>query len=118
LNFGGWLSLDDAPSAAPDVPGLLQARAENLSSYPRGRSAMVLYARSRADETLRRYVSGRGALTLAHASTAGARFIRFGASPTPDRDFDRLLRRFVDRFGSPPTANIDVPNDRTGSPHA
>lgn len=120
MNFGGWLPLDDAPSVAPDVPGLLQARADTLTSYPQGRSAMVLYARSRPDETLRRYVTGRGAPTLGHASSAGARWIRFGSSTAPGLEFDRLMRRFVDRFGARPTANADDADhdEKPGSPHA
>ncbi|MES1158231.1 MAG: hypothetical protein ABUL67_03930 [Haliangium ochraceum] len=107
MNFGGWISLDEAPAAAPDAPGLWQARADALLAYPRGKSAMVMYARSRPDETLRRYVAGRGVAALGHAAACGARWLRFGASASPDADFDRLLRRFVDRFGAPPAANSD-----------
>jgi hypothetical protein len=105
VNFSGWLPLDDAPAKAPDLPGLLQARADALRPYPRGRSAMVWYGRCRADETLRRFVTTRGASGLQGASAAGARWIRFGTSPAPEREFDRLMHRFVDRFGAPPVAN-------------
>jgi hypothetical protein len=107
LNFGGWFPLDDVSSVAPDTPGLLQARADTLVSYPRGRSAMVLYAHSRADETLRIYVAGRGAPVVGHASSAGARWIRFGSAAAPEMEFDRLMRQFVDRFGARPKANVD-----------
>jgi hypothetical protein len=89
----------------------MQARAGTLVAYPRGRSAMVLYARCRPDETLRRYMNGRGVPAVRRAAAAGARFIRFGVSAVPDTEFRRLLGRFVDRFGSPPAANVDVPGD-------
>jgi hypothetical protein len=107
VNFGGWLSLDDAPATAPDGPGVLQARGDALLAYPRGRSAMVLYACSRGDETLRRYVTapGPGAVALGRAAHAGARWVRFGSSPAPAAELERLMRRFVDRFGAPPAAN-------------
>ena len=110
MNFGSWLSLDDAPARAPDASGLMQARSEKLLAYPRGKSAMVLYARSRSDETLRAYVSGRGAAVLGRASAAGARFVRFGAAASPDVEFHRLLRQFEDRFGT-------VPDERKGEHH-
>ena len=106
MNFGGWLSLDQAPAAAPDCPGVLQARTDALLAYPRGRSAMVLYACSRGDETLRRYVSGPGgAAALCRAARAGARWVRFGAAAAPTAQLDRLLKGFVDRFGARPAAN-------------
>jgi hypothetical protein len=93
--------------AAPDMPGMLQARSDAAGPYPDGKSAMVLYACCRPDETLRGYVRGRGAASLDRAVRLGARLIRFGVSPVPDREFDRLMRRFVDRFGARPTANRD-----------
>lgn len=68
---------------------------------------MVLYARCRPDETLRRYVGGRGALALGRAIGIGARLVRFGVSAAPDREFDRLMRRFVERFGARPAANVE-----------
>ena len=110
MNFGGWLPLHDAPTVAPNAPGLLQARSEELTPYPKGRSAMVLYARCRSDETLRGYVAGRGAAGLEAATAAGGRWIRFGESTSPERDFLRLLGRFVDRFGALPVA-ISVEGD-------
>jgi hypothetical protein len=106
VNFGAWLPVDETPVAAPDLPGVLQARAATLLPYPRGKSAMVLYARCRPDETLRRYLDGRGSGALDRAVTAGARYVRFATSQMPDLEFDRLLRRFVDRFGGVPAANL------------
>jgi hypothetical protein len=115
MNFGAWLPVDVSPLRAPDLPGVLQARAPALLPYPSGKSAMVLYARCRPDETLRRYLGGRGSAALGRALTAGARYVRFGACEIPDLEFDRLMRRFVDRFGGPPVANIaaaeESPND-------
>ena len=50
--------------------------------YRVGRSAMVFYACTEPDETLRGFVAGRGA-----------------------RELDRLLKGFVERFGSLPISN-------------
>jgi hypothetical protein len=120
VNFGGWLSLDDAPALAPEAPGLMQARGATLLTYPRGKSAMVLYACSRPDETLRHYVGGRGAQALGRASAIGARFVRFGAARAPAAELDRLLRHFTDRFGALPAANANAEADadaETSSDH-
>src|SRR5690349_2394448 len=73
--------------------------------YRAGRSAMVFYACTAADETLRGFVAGRGARDLDRAISAGARWIRFAATPEPRRELDRLLEGFVERFGSPPISN-------------
>jgi len=73
--------------------------------YRAGRSAMVLYACSDAGETLRVFVAGRGARDLDRAISAGARWIRFAATPNPRPELDRLLEGFVERFGSPPISN-------------
>jgi len=73
--------------------------------YLSGRSAMVMYASSGPQETLRAFVSGGGARRLARAVSAGARWIRFAEAPDPSSELDRLLRLFVERFGSPPIGN-------------
>jgi len=73
--------------------------------YRAGRSAMVLYACTTPDETLRRFVSGRGARDLARAVAAGARWIRFAEADDPATELDRLLKGFVERFGSLPISN-------------
>lgn len=45
MQFGRWYSLADAGDHAPDGAGVLQLRvARGLVDYPRGKSAMVLYA--------------------------------------------------------------------------
>jgi hypothetical protein len=105
VHFGVWHRITDASAAAPDAAGVLQTRAEGVMDYRAGRSAMVLYACSGPEETLRGYVAGRGARELARAVSAGARWIRFAEAPNPKDELDRLLRVFTDRFGSPPISN-------------
>jgi hypothetical protein len=73
--------------------------------YRAGRSAMVLYACSEPDETLRRFVAGRGARQIERAVSAGARWIRFAEAQSPQSELDRLLKGFVERFGSLPISN-------------
>ena len=105
MHFGTWYPIDSAETSAPDAAGVLQARAEGILDYESGRSAMVLYACSGADETLRRYVAGAGARDLRRAMAAGARWIRFAAAAEPRAEMDRLLKGFVERFGAPPICN-------------
>ena len=76
--------------------------------YRSGRSAMILYACSAADETLRGFVAGRGARELDRAISAGARWIRFAPTAEPRRELVRLLEGFVERFGSPPISNANT----------
>ena len=100
--------------AAPETPGVLQVRSDALEAYPRGRSAMLLYAHSGADLalTLRRYLAAPHEATaadLARAVEHGARWIRFGTSTTPEADCARLLGQFTERFGAPPVANQASP---------
>ena len=73
--------------------------------YRSGRSAMVMYACAGPDETLRRFVAGRGARELQRAVAAGARWIRFAEAANAPAELDRLLKSFTERFGSPPIAN-------------
>jgi hypothetical protein len=105
VHFGAWHPISDANAAAPEVAGVLQARAEGVMDYRSGRSAMVMYACSKPDETLRLFVAGRGARQLARAVTAGARWIRFAEAAEPKQELDRLLQGFVERFGSLPISN-------------
>ena len=81
--------------------------------YRSGRSAMVLYACSADDETLRGFVAGRGARELDRAISAGARWIRFAPTANPRRELDRLLEGFVERFGSPPISNAGATRRET-----
>ena len=50
-------------------------------------------------------MGGRGARQLRRAVAAGARWIRFAEVPEPGDELDRLLKGFVERFGSPPINN-------------
>jgi len=105
VHFGVWHPIGDAGTAAPEQSGVLQARAEGAMDYETGRSAMVFYACSPPGETLRGFVGGRGARQLQRAVAAGARWIRFAEAAEPSGELDRLLRGFVDRFGSLPIGN-------------
>jgi hypothetical protein len=105
VHFGVWHPIGDAGIVAPEGSGVLQARAEGVMDYETGRSAMVFYACSRPGETLRGYVGGRGARQLRRAVAAGARWIRFAEAPEPGDELDRLIKGFVERFGSPPINN-------------
>jgi hypothetical protein len=105
VHFGAWHKISDASTAAPEASGVLQARAEGVMDYRVGRSAMVFYACSQPDETLRRFVAGRGARQIERAVNAGARWIRFAESSSPESELDRLLKGFVERFGSLPISN-------------
>jgi hypothetical protein len=101
-------------AAAPETPGVLQVRSDALEAYPRGRSAMLLYAHSGADLelTLRRYLAAppeAEAAGLARAAERGGRWIRFGASSSPQADCARLVGQFTERFGAPPAANQPPP---------
>ena len=105
MHFGVWHPISEAGTAAPEAAGVLQTRAEGVMDYRSGRSAMVHYACSEADETLRVFVAGRGARELDRAISAGARWIRFAQTENPRVELDRLLEGFVERFGSPPISN-------------
>ena len=112
---------------APEQAGVLQARARTLLAFPAGKSAMILYASSGVDETLRRYLASAGKLQLTRAAAAGARLIRFGVSAQPDVELQRLLGQFTARFGAPPPGNAslsdssnkdDVQGDRKSDPNS
>ena len=107
VHFGSWHPITEASAQAPDQTGVLQARAEGVMDYETGRSAMVMYACSPPGETLRAFLSvgGRGGRQLRRAVAAGARWIRFAEAPEPEAELDRLLKGFVERFGSPPISN-------------
>jgi hypothetical protein len=105
VHFGAWHPISEASAAAPEASGVLQTRAEGAMDYRVGRSAMVMYACAGPDETLRRFVAGRGARDLQRAVAAGARWIRFAEAANAPAELDRLLRTFTERFGSLPIAN-------------
>ena len=105
MKFGVWHPFAAAADAAPGLPGLLQTRAEEAIIYPRGKSAMVLYAGSRSNQTLREYVPAAGAPLLRRAKAHGARWVRFGETATPQVELDRLMAQFQERFGTLPVGN-------------
>ena len=105
MRFGPWHPLARATETAPQQPGVLQARAEGLLAFPRGKSAMVLYGSSAAGEPLALFVAGRGAALVAAAGDLGARWVRYGEAADPAAACALLLQRFVERFGAPPPAN-------------
>jgi hypothetical protein len=105
MRFGAWVPIDSAAVSAPEGPGVLQTRSDDLLAYPQGRSAMVFYAHCPSDGSLRDFITGIGASDLRRATDAGARWIRFAETSDPETDFERLLDHFVERFGAPPVAN-------------
>lgn len=105
MRFGAWVPIDAAATSAPEGPGVLQTRSDDLLAYPSGRSAMVYYAHCPSDGSLRGFITGIGATDLRRATEAGARWIRFAETSEPETDFERLLDHFVERFGAPPVAN-------------
>jgi len=107
VHFGTWHPIAEANTAAPEASGVLQIRAERIMNYESGLSAMVLYACSVPGETLRQFVAVRGARQLCQAIADGACWIRFAEVPEPMTELDRLLKGFVNRFGSLPISNID-----------
>jgi hypothetical protein len=109
VNFGTWHELLDASRTAPAEPGVLQARAQELRAYPTGKTAMILYEATNDAETLRSFVTGRGAPGLDRAAVTGARFVRFGVTAHPGAVLDRLLAQFHQRFGALPAANLPAP---------
>ncbi len=105
VHFGPWYPLADAIKEAPDAPGVLQMRAEAIFAYQNGLSAMVHYACSACDQTLREFLSRCGKDLLRKAEARGACFIRFAQTPKPELELLRLLKRFEARFGSRPVGN-------------
>lgn len=97
MRFSSWYGPDHIAERAPEGPGVFQVRAEQLRSYPTGRSAMVHYGEA---DDLR-------ATMLAWASAngfAGARYRHADMLARPPADaLATLISRFESRFGSPPT---------------
>jgi hypothetical protein len=117
VHFGAWHPISEASVAAPEASGVLQTRAEGAMDYRVGRSAMVLYACAAPDETLRRFVAGRGARDIQRAVAAGARWIRFAEAANAPLELDRLLKTFTERFGSLPIANAGTARRSVGEPN-
>jgi len=105
VRFGSWYPIERAAADAPDRPGVLQVRAETLLSFPRGKSAMVLYTATAVDESLMAFVAGRGAALLVRAAAFGGRLVRFAEAALPAAELERLLQQFTERFSAPPPGN-------------
>jgi len=105
VHFTPWFPLAESVEQAPEAPGVIQLRAAEIFPYPRGLSAMVLYACSDQTETARAFIAGRGRSLLTHAGEHGAILIRFGEAAQPERELLRLLASFKARFGTLPVAN-------------
>ena len=105
MMFGPWCPLERAVAEAPGRPGVLQVRAETVLSFPRGKSAMVLYTATSVEESLVAFVTGRGATLLARAAACGGRLVRFAEAALPEAEFEQLLQQFTKRFGAPPPGN-------------
>jgi hypothetical protein len=97
MRFGPWHRLQAAATAAPPTSGVLQVRREHgLEVYPRGKSAMILYAA--ADDL-------RAACTrLAAEHPDAAWLFRYNTTPVPDPHAAAatLIADFAARFGGPP----------------
>ena len=97
MRFGAWVRLED-DAALPEVAGVLQVRREvGLVAYPRGKSAMILYA---AVEDV------RAACRRISAEHPGRAWLcRWNRDPIADVDAAaaRLIAEFVERFGAEPS---------------
>ena len=108
-----WLPLSpERIETLSDVPGLYEVKVERrLVEYPVGRSAMVYYGKTDdGNPSLRRLVlrdwfgADKEAIrTLWEAH--GPLVFRWAATDAPDREHDRRLRLFTERFGRPPWGN-------------
>ena len=107
VHFGPWYPIAQASLFAPESSGVLQTRAEKVMDYKSGISAMVFYACTQPGETLQGFVNGRGNSQIQGAEAAGACFIRYAEAADPTRELNRLLKRFRERFGTPPISNVD-----------
>lgn len=99
MRFGRWYPLAEAGALAPEGEGVLQLRiASGLLDYPRGKSAMVLYAHApdlrAAAQALAVAYAGRGLLC------------RHLIERTDEIDLaafcEKLRGEFVARFGRSP----------------
>jgi hypothetical protein len=79
VTFWPWYPLVRTVAEAPGRLGVLQVRAEALLSFPRGKSAMVLYTATAVDEPLVAFVAGRSA-------TLCWRLVRFAEAALPEAE--------------------------------
>ncbi len=98
VQFGRWYALADAGDHTPAAEGVLQIRvATGLVDYPRGKSAMVLYAHA---TDLR-----AAAQALASAHAGRDLLCRHLIELDPETDLatfcEKLRSEFERRFGAP-----------------
>ncbi len=97
MRFGPWVRLADMMPEMPGGPGVLQVRREvGLVAYPRGKSAMILYA---ATDNLRRACE-----RLAAEHPGVGWLCRCNRDRVEDVQGAAvgLIADFVDRFGAAP----------------
>ena len=107
LGFSSWYELTDEnlEANAPGQKAAIQVRrADGLVDYPSGKSAMVWYGIADdvagvlrdqfADELDQPGIRGCGTLEF-----------RYYAGPRPRERIEKVAKRFVQRFGSPPVFN-------------
>ena len=93
--FGRWQKLTGA--TIPRRSGVLQARlAEELLTYPRGKSSMVYYD---ADTDLSSALDRLGAAVPPGADV----LVRFAECDNPAVELARTIDDFTRRFGAPPS---------------
>jgi hypothetical protein len=97
LRFTSWYGAEQIAERAPARAGVFQVRAEQLRTYPTGRSAMVHYG---CADDLR-------ATMLEWARQHGFEGARYRHADvlahSPADALAILLSRFVSRFGAPPS---------------
>ncbi|MDB4969577.1 MAG: hypothetical protein JWN44_5266 [Myxococcales bacterium] len=97
MTFGRWQKL--AAATVPRRRGVLQARvADELITYPSGKSAMVYYD---ADEDLSSALARLGGAIPPGADV----LVRFAECEDPAGELTRKLDDFTRRFGAPPVWN-------------
>lgn len=97
VKFGPWFTLPAAKERLPARPGVLQVRVEHgLVRYPRGKSAMILYAGAHDVRQL------AAALEAAHAGAPWLCRVSEGECADPVAAAARLVAEFEERFGSCP----------------
>lgn len=98
--FSSWFRpTKEAFAQMPAEPAVIQVKVGGpLIRYPLGQSAMVWYG------SVQSGVSTALAVIEAAIDRVGDRQLlwRYLLSDTPETDLERLLRRFVTRFGGPP----------------
>lgn len=101
MKFGRWCELAEAAGEAPSGPGIFQIRRANgLTHYPRGRSAMLYYGcADNLAEAIAAYAAEHpDADWWCRHSIEMTRHEADNLTET----FERLVGQFEQRFGRPP----------------